>query len=37
MKVIQRLLQAFIVFVFLGVVLSAGWIVYFVLWLIGVV
>lgn len=34
MKVIQRLFQAFLIFCFMAVVCSAGWIVYFVLWLI---
>ena len=34
MKVIQLLFQAFLIFCFLAVVCSAGWIVYFVLWLI---
>lgn len=34
MKIIQQLFQAFLIFCFMAVVLSAGWIVYFVLWLI---
>ena len=34
MKIIQRLVQAFLIFCFIAVVCSAGWIVYFVLWLI---
>ena len=34
MKIIQRLFQAFLIFCFMAVVCSAGWIVYFVLWLI---
>jgi len=34
MKVIQLLFQAFLIFCLMAVVFSAGWIVYFVFWLV---
>jgi len=34
MKIIQQLFQAFLIFCFMAVVCSAGWIVYLVWWII---
>jgi hypothetical protein len=34
MKIIQRLFQAFLIFCFIATVLSAGWFVYVIWWII---